>query len=148
MPELLITRKKQFAGRFRTVTIFIDSTEHSAVRAGESLIVNLPVGVHTVTAKIDWSVTPQHQINISENCQSQIVLQSPFLIHPRKLFLTFGRYAITLALFAYFLMQKNYIGVCCVIFGSLFFDVLTFFFDRKNSILRYLLGNENFLEFV
>src|SRR5262245_11398253 len=55
--QVEIARTSQYAGAFRSITIFVDRTNIAMVRNGATLRYEVTPGTHEVYARIDWQRT-------------------------------------------------------------------------------------------
>ena len=52
--ELIITRKSQYQASLVAVQIFVDDRAVGEVRSGRTFMLELPVGEHSLTVKMQW----------------------------------------------------------------------------------------------
>ncbi|MDZ4836823.1 MAG: hypothetical protein SGJ27_23830 [Candidatus Melainabacteria bacterium] len=57
-----IKRTSQHFAKIRTIKIFLDGVEVHGIKDGESKILEVAPGAHTLHAKIDWCKTPEVSI--------------------------------------------------------------------------------------
>lgn len=54
----------------RAYKVFIDGTERTAVRNGDTAVVEVDPGTHTVQLKISWCRSPQIEVDVSPGCET------------------------------------------------------------------------------
>lgn len=54
MPSVTLKRDSGFADGLRSYELLIDGAPHLTLRNGESATVELPVGTHSIEARLDW----------------------------------------------------------------------------------------------
>lgn len=65
--NLIIKRPKQYADLFRHYTIFVNGTERGTISSGDTLNITELSGNINLTAKIDWCITSDFNINADNN---------------------------------------------------------------------------------
>jgi hypothetical protein len=67
MATLRITRTSEYANRLRKIKLILDNKELSLIANGETKDFEIPVGVHTLQAKIDWCSSNRLTFTIAES---------------------------------------------------------------------------------
>jgi hypothetical protein len=92
MATLMINRSSEYANALRNIKIFLDNKEIGTIANGEAKEFDVPEGVHTLQAKIDWCSSPKttfiitstgkKSYNLSSFCEPQQVWASfSFLLY-------------------------------------------------------------------
>jgi len=67
MPLLTLKRKGYYYGAFRLLKIEIDLHKAIAIKNAEEKTIDLPVGTHTLIARMDWTKSMPLVIILNEN---------------------------------------------------------------------------------
>jgi hypothetical protein len=67
MATIKIIRTKEYSNLLRNYKIFIDGQSVGTIANGESKEINLTVGQHIVSSKIDWCSSPDILVDIKDN---------------------------------------------------------------------------------
>jgi hypothetical protein len=76
MATIRISRVNEYVNRVRKIKLLIDGVEFNTISNGETKDLEIPVGAHTIQAKIDWCSSNKLTVNISENTTKEIELSS------------------------------------------------------------------------
>ncbi len=106
MPTLVINRTNEYANRWRAIDIYVDGQKIGGVSNGETKQFEIPVGTHTVCAKIDWCSSNDVPIDLSINEAEVLTLSSGW------------------GLFKYLRVATIISTVLCIISGKFIFIVL------------------------
>ena len=76
MPKLQINRISEFKNRARKINIKLDNESIAKIKNGEKLELDIPVGTHTLQAKIDWCSSNLLELEMDDSSTIVVVLSS------------------------------------------------------------------------
>ena len=59
MPKVILNRDCQWTDKLRKYSVLIDNKTVGFIKSGESLIVEAPVGQHSIRVTVDWCGSPE-----------------------------------------------------------------------------------------
>ena len=74
MATIIIKRKTNYAGYFRSYQIILDGIKIDTIKNGETKEIETTSGQHHIQSKVDWFASPELSLTLSEDDKKEIII--------------------------------------------------------------------------
>ncbi|MEZ4874888.1 MAG: hypothetical protein R2793_05440 [Flavobacteriaceae bacterium] len=75
MPKIIIHRIPEMENRFRAIHLEVDGKRVAKITHGEKQVIEVPVGKHSLQAKIDWGKSNLVELDLGEQDELEYELK-------------------------------------------------------------------------